>query len=77
MNSPRPGHGKHTRSRAGFGRWETHAVALLSRNAALCKRGDLWQLAVPGRVYLDCWSTTVSRGYRDRSKPSVLIFSPF
>lgn len=77
MSSPRPDHGKRTRSGAAFGRWENHVVALLSRNVALRKRGDLWQLAVPRRIYLDCWSNTVSRGYKDRSKPSLLTFSPF
>ena len=34
-------------------------------------------LAMPVRIYLDSWNNAASRGYEDRPKPSLLVFSPF
>lgn len=67
MSSPKPG---QAHARADCGRGEI-AQDPLSRNAALCQGGGLGHLAV------DCRSSTASRGCKDRSKPSLLIFTPF
>lgn len=77
INSPKHGHEPHARNRTGFtGHQEVVKSCRGTSVQKCCSLQDLGQLAVPVRIYLDCWSNAASKRYKDRPKPSLLLFSP-